>query len=187
MSLTSVVNSSRPFFKQHVTRPAVRPSLPVRVPRTSDPSRMGSSIDYAMRYGCAAEFDTVSHRPTAHTALQRLAHALGPRSTTFRRTASEVRSAEALLSTLDSAEAFRPEHAEAALILGRMEVFARGGRHTLQYAHLLDDPPTNEQIAELMALYDLITWDALEPASLMALNPTFGDGSRWVGGADADL
>ena len=42
-------------------------------------------------------------------------------------------------------------------------------------------------IEELLVLWGLVRWDAFTPTRLPALNPTFGEGSRLVGGADADI
>jgi hypothetical protein len=42
-------------------------------------------------------------------------------------------------------------------------------------------------LEELRALYDIVPWHLFRAAGVCALNPTFGEGSRLVGGADADL
>jgi len=43
------------------------------------------------------------------------------------------------------------------------------------------------QVTELQALYEIVPWQEFQPKERLVLNPVFGEGSRLLGGADADL
>ena len=186
MSLTSVVDSNKPFFARHVGRPAVRPELPILVEPTRDPSLIGSAVDYAFRYGCRACWDVEEKEAVAWHGVRRLLQ-LGPKSREFQFAAGRVRAAVTVLEGLDDVEEFGVDEAVACLHLARMEVFARGPAPLHVYLRFLEQDPTAEQVAEVLRMFELITWDALDPAGRMLLNPTFGRGTKLVGGADADL
>lgn len=187
MSLTSVVAANKPLFKAHVGRPDVRPSCPVVVPHQTDASWMGSSADYAIRAGLASAFDSQTRRPTWHTALKRLASHLGRDAEDFVALERRVVGAHRRLRRLESPDAFGLREAAAALQLGRMEVFARGGGQVERYLERMNDRPSELQARNLLAMFQLVTWEDLAPKHVLALNPTFGEGSHLVGGGDADI
>jgi len=186
MSLTSVVDSNKPFFAQHVRRPTVRPELPILVEPTRDPSLIGSAVDYAFRYGCRACWDVEEKEAVAWHGVNRLLFAYGPRAQAYKTAVSRVQAAERRMDAFEDVEDFGPEEAVACLHLARMEVFARGGPVD-RFVHLLEVQPDQGQIDEVVRMFGLVTWDAFDPSERMLLNPTFGRGSDLVDGADADL
>jgi len=190
VSITSIVDSKagRDLFRVHVRRPAVRPSLPVRVPpRAGPPSWMGQAFDYAFRFGFAARWPSAAARDAtlADRAVERLTAALGRGAPLVRKAEERRALGQEALSSMKPGP-LTDAQAAGALHLGVLEVFGRGG-HPDRYAAELDRVVTAEHVEELQALFALISWEMFSPTSLAALNPTFGDGSRLVGGADADL
>ena len=127
MSLLSFIAENKGLFGQHVGRPAVRPELPNVVEKRSDPSWMGSAIDYAMRFGMRARWRDRAHvrRLLADKALARLAFRVDLED--HKRLAKMVSDAETVLQAMADEEDFGGAEARAALVLGRTEVFGRGG------------------------------------------------------------
>lgn len=72
-----------------------------------------------------------------------------------------------------------------ALHLADLDRCARAGPERLAEGQLERDYA--EEVANLRALVGVIPDGCCEPAERCVLNPTFGDASRLVGGADADL
>ena len=76
----------------------------------------------------------------------------------------------------------REEIAGYAIRLARLDSVVRTGELDPQFE--IADP---EDVQDLLALLAIVPFDALLHKQLMLLNPTFGDSSLLVGGADADL
>ena len=77
---------------------------------------------------------------------------------------------------------FGAPQARACLDLASLETIYRAG-----YSTTIGQPRSAAQVRELEHLVSIVPWDWFEPTRELLLNPTFGDGSRGVGGADADL
>ena len=189
MSLTSLVDSreGRAVFQKHVRRPQTKPSAPVRVPALATPPNWtGQAFDYALRFGLAARWPGAHRRETtlADRAVERVERALG----SLHRVSQRVRERrDGGLAALQALEGdLTREQAGGCFDLGLLEVFGRGG-DPLRFASELDRVVTTDHIDELLALWALVQWDPFTPSRLAALNPTFRDGSRLVGGADADV
>ena len=72
----------------------------------------------------------------------------------------------------------------ASVSLARLDtVFRTGGR----YAESINDPVQPEEISDLRSLVSAMPLDQFKAKKKCFLNPTFGDASRAIGGADADL
>src|SRR5262249_48947032 len=69
-----------------------------------------------------------------------------------------------------------------ALRLAKLDDVVRGGRVDSTF-----EMAAPEDVEELLALLAIVPFDALLHEKVMLLNPTFGDSSRLLGGADADL
>ena len=69
-----------------------------------------------------------------------------------------------------------------AIRLAKLDSVYRAGHLDLQFEEA--DP---EDVQDLLDLLAIVPFDALLHKEVLLLNPTFGDSSRIVGGADADL
>ena len=73
---------------------------------------------------------------------------------------------------------------EASLFFSRLDLFHRLGQTARKY---ILDTPTKNDILDLKKLIHNTDINLFKPNKKAILNPTFGIGSRLVGGADADL
>lgn len=74
---------------------------------------------------------------------------------------------------------------KSSLFLGRLDDVVRAGPMMKEYINFL---PENElDVTDLRRLIKNSDLEVFQPKKKIILNPTFGDGSKLVGGADADL
>ncbi len=71
---------------------------------------------------------------------------------------------------------------KSSILLAKLDVSAR-----TRFIDSNLDKIEKEKIIELEELFNIVPWDKFITKNSCILNPTFGDGSRLVGGADADL
>lgn len=182
MSLSSLLETPEVVapLRDLIRNPGLTPRPPVRVPSLGGaPSRMGTAFDYALRFGLGARF-----RATAR---------------------ANVAAGAAFMAMFDPAandEALFRLHRHALRVLSRSPLrrqltraasvacFDLAGLDLLRRTGLYDDvgrTPTPEDLDEIRALYAIVPWEEFRPRRVLRLNPTFGDGSELVGGADADL
>jgi len=184
MSVTTIIEDkqSRAFLKRHVRPPKMPDRPPPVIPSASHPGRMGTAVDYAIRFGLEVRGG--------------YAHQLGI-------------VADGALSVVDRhpqyahhRDAIIDRRLEALIDLGDLHAtpdlprtvasacLRLAGLDTIFRAHRFDDlqwTPDDAAISELQAIYALTPWDALRPREIGLLNPVFGLGSSLMGGADADL
>lgn len=182
MSLTSVLTQPelRALLAAKVRRPAW-PAPSVRVPvLAEDPSRVGIAFDYALRYGLYAHGWAEEPETVAASAVELLSRrpGLGGEAGHARHLLDEATTA---LLTMRPRE-LSPENARALFDLAGLDVIYRAHR-TEQIGRVA----SARELEDLAALFAIVPWDAFRPTTCLALNPTFGEGSRAVGGADADL
>ena len=79
--------------------------------------------------------------------------------------------------------------ARAFVRLSQMDAIFRIGIKQVANVNPLFDPVDREDdvVEDILGLYDLVPWNEFGASTRCALNPTFGDAGRLVGGADADL
>lgn len=182
MSLTRILDrpSVREGLGKRIRRPSL-PTVPVRVaPVTGAEARVGIGIDLLIRAALHAE--GWAERPDY--GVRRALRVLTRRpdlGVDLRRAASVAEEAEARLDT-QRPRVFRREAAEAALILGGFDVVFRSGR-----ADQVFREPAPSEVDELAALFEIVPWDGFRPSRRLVVGPSFGEGSRALGGADADL
>ena len=90
--------------------------------------------------------------------------------------------AEYVADQRNPSEAVRTNIVKWALRLARIDPFYRRG--------YCDPEPEKVEVgdlADVLALLDMVPWEMLGSPSLLWLNPTFGSASSRVGGADADI
>lgn len=91
-------------------------------------------------------------------------------------------SVAACLKTRIPKDAQRAELAAHAIRLARLDTFIRAGRLDPQFEHA-----DQEDVEDLLSMLQIAPFDLLLDSNTVLLNPTFGEASRAVGGADADL
>lgn len=74
---------------------------------------------------------------------------------------------------------------ESTLFLGRLDDVIRIGSRAKEYIDF--EPEDKLDIEDLMQLESVCDFNLFEPLNKIVLNPTFGEGSKLVGGADADI
>lgn len=182
MSLTSRLGRPevRGLFAAKVRRPDW-PAASVRVPvLAEDPARVGIAFDYALRYGLHAHGWAEEPETVAASAVALLVRrpALGGDAGHARHLLDEATTA---LLTMRPRE-LTPETARALFDLAGLDVVYRA--HRTEQIGRVASP---REVEDLAALFAIVPWDAFRPKACLALNPTFGEGSHAVGGADADL
>lgn len=183
MSLHGLLNSKdvRAAVKPLIRNPGM-PSREILVERTVGKAhRVGTALDYLVRFGLASRFEASMRRTMAEHAARIGATwgRIGPASAWDQKHVGEAR--ERLMEGT-SGDMIEPETAGAAMVLARFEIFYRSHQ-----AKALETPTAEEEINELIALFEVVPWDRFEPKTRLVLNPAFGEGSSTLGGADADI
>lgn len=146
-------------------------------PIAATSSRIGMAFDYALRFGLAARGVGDQREYTvAEAGVERL-----PRE--MRRSGRErVSAALATLRAMQPTPGLSAEAARASVILTGFDLAFRPGR-----TDEVEREPLQEDLADVQSLYAVVPWTQFQPKRKAYLNPTFGEGSRAIGGADADL
>jgi hypothetical protein len=187
VSLTSRLRDNpavKELFRQRVRSPGPLYQPPLRVaPSSGSPQVVGTAFDYALRAGLSARRwgrwgSAVAargvHLAERHPLLSGLAMLAR----------EQLEEALTLLRSLDDGEQLPAEGARACLLLAGLDVLWRSPRHAEPALRRVIEL---EEIDELQRLYRIVPWEELRPARALWLNPEFGEGSRRIGGADADL
>lgn len=182
MSLSSRLGTPgiRALLAERVRKPAWS-ATSIRAPLVAEtPSRVGIAFDYALRFGLHARGWADEPDTVAATGVALLAR--------YPELGFDVNVARAIfeeaMSDLigQSADGFGVEALRACYLLGGLDIVKRARR-----ADQVGRQPTSREIDDLEALLAIVPWEQFRPKSELLLNPTFGEGSRVVGGADADL
>jgi hypothetical protein len=200
MSLTTFVEQDEVAARLRAFVPDVPRtfSIPIKVqPRTTDYSRVGTAFDYFLRFEILRRAPYAQARPwVAEGALEYLkkARLIGiSRSETMfvdhsmveqvRKVVEAARSAVSdFVTKRKVSRKQREEVASHALRLARLDLVVRRSILDPTFEEVNDD-----EVQELLALLGIVPFQALTNERVMLLNPTFGESSRLVGGADADL
>lgn len=181
MSLTSLLKipSVRAEFAKRVRVPELPSSLVMRVPRkTADPAKMGTALDYGIRFALRRKYSAIhSGKLIAELALHsRVAMQRGTR-------ASIQKIIEQGKMELENATGATESFAYWCFQLANLDIIMRQRQLPKQIPMV----PTEHDIREFRALMKIAVgvWYPVERYCL--LNPTFGEGSSLVGGADADV
>lgn len=183
MSLTSVIElpETRAFLKSRIRRPPGLVAPTVRVPPAgANPTLLGIAFDYALRLGLAARYPCEDCEWVAEIAPDRLM-ARG-QDDQVARAEAVLEEAISVLDEFPNDDELPQAHARACYLLSGLDLVVRPGR-----VEHIGVEPTSADLAELLALYRIVPWERLKPQRRLVLNPTFGDGSHLVGGADADF
>lgn len=182
MSLSSILTSreGRAFFAQHVTRPRAfeRPALMVP-PMGANPARVGNAFDYAVRFGLQCRGLGQIRELVADGAVALLKFFkpdLWPNASAL------LEEAKLAVAAMSPDRGLSERAARACYALGGLDVVFRA-----KAVDQVGRATTDQEIAELRALYDIVHWGALVGGRRLILNPSFGEGTRLLRGADADL
>lgn len=183
MSLTKRLDckEARAFLSRHVTHPGRRQRHPVVVAPTGlQPQRMGTAFDYALRLALATSQDLPFESVAARVYARHVRP--GQPSEAAERVAVTYERARSALAGFDAPDHLTEDHARGFLWLATLDPI-----HRARHYGDLSRPIEEGMVAELVGLYNLVPWDELIGFRQTVLNPSFGDGSLRVGGADADL
>lgn len=187
MSLTSIINTpeTRSFLKDKIHNPGIDPEPETLIPpEAASPRRVGMAFDYALRGGLEARFDAATRGTVAESGLavlQMLGSSDGEDCDLDEAT-ERLERAMARLGDLGTEQELSDSAVRGCYHLADLETVYRAKR--------TDDvgrEVTDREVQELRGLYEIIPWDVFEPNERLYLNPTFGEASRAVGGADADV
>lgn len=190
MSLTS-------FIKRPAVREALRTAiLPLRYhdnraplvpPPPTNAPLIGTAFDYLFRFRIARRA-RISHEPNdwiASLGLLYLEHFAGKRRRIYRLARDGFDAATNAVAMYRKRGRVTRALLRGALHLAHLDLCVRPGPSALREQFLTAS--YEEEIANLRALVAAIPEGCCEPEHTCLLNPTFGDASELVGGADADL
>lgn len=185
MSLTQIVeeSNSKKFLKQYLNKPKMEAIANSVEPTTARYSRIGVAFDYAFRFGLKHRLgDKTNSRSglVAELSVHIVVKEKYPEN--YQRFSDKLENA---IFWMESSEINDSEEgrlaAKAAFELADLEPIFRT-KMLFPFPEI-----TETEVEELIALYSLIDFEIIENSEKIFLNPAFGDGSRKVGGADADI
>lgn len=196
MSLTNFLNRPdvRERFRLEFPRPRLQADKALLAPpRSNRYSLVGTAFDYLLRFYLQRLNPKAVHRRwVAEAGLNSLANKLPAVYDIDVRRLSVDRSVEAGKEAFDNARTAYAEYISSGRVtdrllrgvihLAQLDVVHRSGwvDESLGVAH-------REDVQDLRALLSCVNPDDFRVKRSCLLNPTFGDASRLVGGADADL
>jgi hypothetical protein len=201
MSLSALVKFATPV-RARMAAELPRPRLPLKaqllVPaRARNRPLIGTAFDYLFRFNLARRFPfAVSRQWVAESALRlvsRLADQdlimLGhdypgdyrPAVRIKRRMAAIVEEAKGRVASFVAGARLSDALIVSAINLAHCDIYYRAGRLDERFGR-----PMRAQVSELRSLIQNVDWKQISASRVCLLNPHFGDGSRFVGGADAD-
>jgi hypothetical protein len=190
VSLLQVISKPdvRRFLDGHISKPDIESRRVLIVPPRpgANGSVVGTALDYVLRFGMRARHGG-AHPPTiAEQAVKRLDaghyRMLDIEADIADRVRVNVATARACLDALTPEPLLTREVAMAALRLACVDPLYRAGR-----PEGLDREPDDAEVDDLTALYRVVPWEDFAPRDRWIANPTFGEGSVRIHGADGDL
>ncbi|MCX5676363.1 MAG: hypothetical protein NTX87_15285 [Planctomycetota bacterium] len=200
MSLLTFVKQPDVAARLKPFLPKVSRTLPVSlraVPRTGNFARVGTAFDYLLRFEIQRRAPHARAWPwVAEEALKFLSvgrivflsksETMSVSDNLVRRACEVVKQARATVADFvvkkRASSRDREEAAFHALRLASLDTYLR--RRYLDWQFDQVDP---QDIQDLLNLLAIVPFPALIDPTVLLLNPTFGNSSRLVGGADADL
>lgn len=183
MSLTGFIKQRDVAARIRPFRPPVRPvDRPLRVPnRSGDPALVGTAFDYLLRIDLKRRCPhATEYRWVAEKSVDML------RSPNHRKAERAVFQARdtyrEYLASPEPDQALKQQMAHRCVTLAKLDAYYRRGELDGTYT-----TAPNAMVDELVALLDIVPFNLLAHPTSLLLNPTFGEASIMVGGADADL
>jgi hypothetical protein len=157
--------------------PSPRPALRAP-PRSGNYGLVGTAFDYLLRWHLQRATPHACTRPwAAEAAIGRLPASQRPHAIALLQLAKDQHARFLVHGDLTE------ELCAAAIGLARLDAVFRSGRGRAE----IGVPPLPQDLADLRALLAAVPASLTRPLDRCLLNPTFGEASRAVGGADADL
>ena len=185
MSLTQIVeeSNSKKFLKEYLNKPKMETIVNSVEPTSNRYSRIGVAFDYAFRLGLKHRFGEKTNSRSglvAEASVHIVVKEMYPEY--YQRFSTKLENAIFWMenSEIDASEEGKLA-AKAAFELADLEPIFRT-KMIFPFPEI-----TEAEVEELIALYGLIDFEIFENSEKIFLNPVFGDGSRKVGGADADI
>jgi hypothetical protein len=182
MSLTSFIGipEVREKFRKEFPMPIFNLKSPILCPpRTNHYGLVGTAFDYLLR------FYLKYHNPQAITnewVAELAVELTKPNSKLFKKTNSILQQAKEIYEKYLKTGEMNDEVIKTAIYLAQLDPIFRAG---------VIDPNLGiidkNDVEDLRSLLSNIKLDTFKAKNICILNPTFGEGSHLVGGADADL
>jgi hypothetical protein len=190
MSLLSFVRDAevRARFDAVISDAPPLPALPMLAPPAGgNLPLVGTAFDYLLRFFVQRHFrKAVTRRWVAAAGLRNLEHHLGSRRSKLYKLAEDSYSrAVGVHAAYLRRGVVTEKLLRAAIHLATLDLAVRPGPHVLKEKHLT--AAYGAEIADLKRLCSVIPPESLVARQRCILNPTFGDASVMIGGADADL
>jgi len=171
------------FLKEYIINPRMKDSIDVLVPPCSkNYGRKGTAIDYAIRFGLIHRTECAEHHTPFISAIS--VHGFIKQTNPELYKTASVEFEEAIDTLFEHEINDSTNGRKAAfstMILADYDTMFRT-RNTMP-----PSPITDEQTQEIIDLNDLVPWEFFEQFGNIILNPHFGNGSKRLGGADADI
>jgi hypothetical protein len=183
MSLSSLLETDSEltgYLRTLVATPRLPSPTPALVapPRSRNYGLVGTAFDYLLRWQLQRTNPAArARRWVAEAAIGRLPASQRPQATALLQWAKEQHS-----HFLDHGN-LTEDLCVAAIGLAQLDTVFRSGQGLAE----VGAPPLPQDIADLVALLAAVPASLARPLDRCLLNPTFGEASVAVGGADADL
>jgi hypothetical protein len=200
VSLSSLIDSRadlRDGLRTRISRPKISFPTIKATPQTKNYGIVGAAFDYLLRFHLERINPMAKSSPWVARSGAELLNAQDFSYDLDKQVLSQTRSSRRKKSDtyLEEAEAARRDYVRngklsdnlliSALRLAYLEVAYRVGPERVDLKGLTS--PDRRDVADLRALFRAIDDSHFLAKNICILNPKFGDASRLVGGADADL
>ncbi|AXH00520.1 hypothetical protein DVJ83_15175 (plasmid) [Deinococcus wulumuqiensis] len=167
----------RALLKQVIRKPRwTRPTIKV-FPVSTRASLTGTAFDYLLRFELQRRFRGT---PIEHGWW--IAKMAAPQVPKKRLSKQFIKEAEQQVDFYSRGYFDTVEMAKTCTVLAKFDFVYRAGWADPQW--LVTDEVVAEELLELL---EVVPFEAFQPKHRLTLNPTFGEGSHWVGGADSDV
>jgi hypothetical protein len=195
MSLTEILSypdvaaEFNKYLRVPILEPQVMPKM-VAPPRYHDSyALVGTAFDYCLRFCIAACNQGLAAEQTwvAEIAIKLMEHEEEklPPGLSLEQARKGVRRARELYQGFLKTKVFTRQFVRAALFLAALDKAYRTGSETIVLRYLSE--PLQYEVEDCMRLLRVIPREMITAKQRAALNPTFGEASTLVNGADADF
>jgi hypothetical protein len=184
LSLTSLIDSDKELkakFKSAFTRPKLEKKPLLVEPHTKSYGLVGTAFDYLFRFNME-RINQVADNSTTWIAEETMEW-LGTDNVAFNVGTQIISETRALYRRFQSDGKLSTEFIRQILRMSYIDPVFRSGYG----AEYIGRDADAADIEDVLEQYEKVDWSLFEASTICLLGPTFGDASRLVGGADADL